>query len=102
MCAIETNSHSTRGKLQMFVFPQQPNINFTDGEIKEADNSQLRLHQCFYLKLAAPLSWGWRTGKCPINTLHNRLADKLSTLQISTVLVPEIASTPLEHASRCV
>lgn len=56
----------------MFVFPQQPNINFTDGKIKEADNSPLRLLQCFYLQMAAPLSWGWRTGKCPINALHGR------------------------------
>lgn len=56
----------------MFVFPQPSNINFTDGEIKEADNSPLRLLQCFYLQMAAPLSWGWRTGKCPINALHGR------------------------------
>lgn len=40
----------------MFVFLQQPNINFTDDEIKETDNSQLRLLQCFYLQLTAPLS----------------------------------------------
>ena len=40
----------------MFVFLQQPNINFTDDEIKEADNSQLTLLRCFYLQLTAPLS----------------------------------------------
>lgn len=84
----------------MFAFPQQPNINFTDDKIKEADNSQLRLFPSFYLQLAAPLSWGWSTGKCPSNTPHSRCIDKASTLQIRTAIMPEIAPAPLEHACR--
>lgn len=75
----------------MFVFLQQPNINFTDDEIKEADNSQLRLLQCFYLQLTAPLSWAWGTGKFPGNALHSRCIDKASTLQIRTTIIPDIA-----------
>lgn len=102
MCARETKQPFHKGKVTDVCLPSHPNINFTDGQIKEADNSQLRLLQRFYLELAAPLSQGWRTGKCPINTLHSRLLDKGSPLQIRAVLVPEIAPTPSERASRCV
>lgn len=102
MCARETKQPFRKGKVTDVCLPSHPNINFTDGQIKEADNRQLGLLQRFYLELAAPLSWGWRTGKRPINTLHSRLPDKGSPLQIRAELIPESATTPSECASRCV